>query len=407
MIRKILHTSDWHIGRRLKEHDRSEEFIKFFSWLENIITSENIDLLLVAGDIFDNSTPSAQAQSIYYSFLGRAAKSQCRHIVIISGNHDSPAFLDAPSEILKLCRIHIVGQACKNIQDEVITLCDPENRPEMIVCAVPYLHDRDVRTMSSEDDFSEIDSTLKAEIRKHYAEVFEHAKILRGDSNIPVVAMGHLFVKGGKTAKNEGVRSLYVGTAIEIESNIFPEDVIYTALGHLHSPQSIGSENVRYSGSPVAMTFGEAGQNKSIYIIEIDDDNNINVKNISVPVFQRLERAAGNIYELEEKINSLGRESAGESIWLEVTHKGDEVIGDLQERLNQCVKEFPNIEILSLYDESRSDTANIDDMPEGLENIEPLEMLDMCFKANNTPEEQQKIFIPMYQEILREMEKDY
>ena len=111
MIKKVLHTSDWHIGRKLKEHDRYEEFKKFFDWLEKLINTENIDTLLVAGDIFDNTTPSVQAQNLYYSFLSKISKStSCRHVVITSGNHDSPAFIDAPAPVSKyfIAFIHVI-----------------------------------------------------------------------------------------------------------------------------------------------------------------------------------------------------------------------------------------------------------------------------------------------------------
>ncbi len=399
---RILHTSDWHIGRRLKEHDRSGEFIQFFAWLANIITTENIDVLLVAGDIFDNTTPSITAQNIYYSFLSRLAKSSCRHTVIISGNHDSPAFIDAPAELLKLSRIHVIGQACTNPEDEVITLHDSSGRPELIVCAIPYLRDRDVRTIT--EDPTDSGQALAAGIREHCAKVFAHARRLREEYSIPVIAMGHMFVKGGRTRPDEGVRSLYVGTAPEIGADIFPEDVIYTALGHLHSPQYVGRENVRYSGSPIAMTFGESGGAKSVYVLELDGEN-LSIRDISVPVFQRLERISGNIEELEGQIASLGLEH--ESIWLEVTHTGKETVGSLQERLNEAAKPFPALEILSVYDESRDITGAKASITEGLENIKPLEMLELCFDANDTPEEQRNIFRPMYQEILRGMETDF
>ena len=276
---RILHTSDWHIGRRLKDHDRLDEFKEFFSWLQDIIASENIDVLLVAGDIFDNTTPSVNAQNVYYSFLSNIAKSSCRHTVIISGNHDSPAFIDAPSELLKLSRIHVIGQACENPEDEVITLYDDSGQPEIIVCAVPYLRDRDVRTITEDPEDS--GQALSAGIREHYAGVF--ARAVSCSNGVPIIAMGHMFVKGGRTRPDEGVRSLYVGTAPEIGADIFPDNVIYTALGHLHSPQHIGRQNIRYSGSPIPMTFGEAGQKKSIYILELEGGQLEAVRDIDVP----------------------------------------------------------------------------------------------------------------------------
>ena len=166
MIKKILHTSDWHIGRRLKNKERYEEFRKFFAWLEDVIKSENIDALLAAGDIFDSTTPSTKAQDIYYSFLGRIAEANCRHVIIISGNHDSPALLDAPKDLLKLFKIHVIGQARENPADEVLILNEADGKPELIVCAVPYLRDGDVRTMTADDPESLENSLIKIIMKK-------------------------------------------------------------------------------------------------------------------------------------------------------------------------------------------------------------------------------------------------
>ncbi|MBQ7732765.1 MAG: exonuclease SbcCD subunit D C-terminal domain-containing protein [Synergistaceae bacterium] len=399
---KILHTSDWHIGRRLKEHDRFDEFRKFFAWLEGIINREKIDVLLAAGDVFDNTTPSVQAQDIYYNFLSRLARSSCRHAVIISGNHDSPAFIDAPSELLELNNIHVIGQACENPEDEIITLNDADNNPELIVCAVPYLRDRDVRT--SENDSSNLNQALGDGINHHYERVFAG---IANPSGLPVIAMGHLFIHNGRVAQGEGIRSLYVGTALEVESSIFPDYITYTALGHLHSPQTAGRGNIRYSGSPIAMTFGECGTQKSVTIIELNEGKALTCE-IPVPVFQRLERISGDMNQIIAEIRTLAL--ADESIWLEITYTGQEFIGDLQERLSSVMKEFPKLEVLSIYNEGGRtlEAHNTDNsIPEGLENINPMQMLEMCFDENNTPKGQRKIFEDLYQEILREMEIDY
>ena len=404
MIHKILHTSDWHIGRRLKEHDRSEEFRKFFDWLEKLILDENIDTLLVSGDIFDNTTPSVTAQDIYYSFMSRLAKSPCRHTVIISGNHDSPAFLDAPAELLGLSHIHVIGQACENPQDEVIPLKDSDGNTELIVCAVPYLRDRDVRRLTPSDNPEDSDKILQAGIREHYAQVFARARELQGDSDVPVIAMGHMFLKGGKVHTDDGVRSLYVGTAVELESGIFPEWLTYTALGHLHSPQKAGRENIRYSGSPLAMGFGEAGQDKAVYVLDLDGKNLSDIREIRIPVFQRLERVSGDMQEIFTQLRELSGQH--ESVWAEVTYTGDDVAPDLQENLQAFTKSAPMVEVLSVHNESKN-RPPIEYTPDGLENITPMKMLDLCFEANKTPEEQRDIFTPLYQEILRGLEVDY
>ena len=401
---KVLHTSDWHIGRRLKNHDRLEEFKKFFDWLEKLIIDENIDILLVSGDIFDSTTPSAQAQDIYYSFISKVVKSNCRHTIIISGNHDSPALINAPSELLKLLKIHVVGNACENPSDEVIKLYDENGNLEMIICAVPYLRDRDVRILKGGQELHDIEKDLINGIEKHYEKVFEYAKEIQNQQNISITAMGHLFIKGGKTEPDDGVRSLYVGTAVEISNNIFPDFLTYVALGHLHTSQKSGRDNIRYSGSPLAMDFGEAGRNKSVNIIEIDGKNLVNIKEVTVPIFQRLERIKGDIEKIFADLQNLTSEN--ESIWLDIVYNGNETIGDLQDKLEEFTKNFPHLEILSIKDESKNFYADTTTSELNIESVTPLEMLDLFFKENDTSEDQREIFINMYKEILDEVQNE-
>ncbi len=142
---KIIHTSDWHIGRTLYGRKRYEEFEAFLTWLAETIQQYEIDALLVAGDVFDTSAPSNRAQELYYRFLCRMAASSCRHVVVIAGNHDSPSFLNAPKELLKALDVHVVGSVTSDPQDEVLVLRNQQDAPELIVCAVPYLRDRDIR----------------------------------------------------------------------------------------------------------------------------------------------------------------------------------------------------------------------------------------------------------------------
>ena len=399
---RILHTSDWHIGRKLKDHDRSEEFRNFFCWLEDIIRSENIDVLLVAGDIFDTRSPSVTSQEIYYSFLGRIAKNtSCRHIVITAGNHDYPAFLDAPAELLKLSRINVIGRASPNPADEVITLLDTSGNPELIVCAVPYLRDSDTRLANPDDSFDDMENAIRSGIMNHYAEVFRYAHEVRKNLDIPIIAMGHLFLEHGKTFNDEGIRSLYVGTAVKVGTDIFPEDTAYTALGHLHSAQSIGRENIRYSGSPIAMTFGESYGAKSVSIVELDGKDFVGIKDITVPVFQRMERVSGDEQTVSERIRELAE--CDESIWLEVTCTDS---GDIRGRLNNYAKDFDSVEIISF----REDNAGvIDDIPadrfngKGLEDIDSDKIFEYLLESKNISEEERVIYRKMYDEVLHKI----
>ena len=142
---RVLHTSDWHIGRTLYGRKRYEEFESFLTWLAETIQQNRIDALLVSGDVFDTSAPSNRAQELYYRFLCRVAASVCRHVVVVAGNHDSPSFLNAPKELLRALDVHVVGSSTENTEDEVLVLRNEQDAPELIVCAVPYLRDRDIR----------------------------------------------------------------------------------------------------------------------------------------------------------------------------------------------------------------------------------------------------------------------
>ena len=186
---KILHSSDWHIGRSLYDRKRYDEFEQFFIWLLNTLVSENIDVLLIAGDIFDTGTPSNRAQELYYKFLCQVNKTKCQHIVIIGGNHDSASFLNAPQSILKSLNVHVIGAISNKPDDEVLCLdilenVDLEKTTEnilnqkifkLIVCAVPYLRDKDIRTVNAGESLEDKAKNLIQGIKEHYSTVAEIA----------------------------------------------------------------------------------------------------------------------------------------------------------------------------------------------------------------------------------------
>lgn len=271
----ILHTSDWHLGRRLYGQMRYDEFQAFLDWLTETIEAQKVDVLIVAGDIFDTMTPSNRAQSLYYQFLGTVSSLYCEHVVIVSGNHDSPTFLDAPANVLKFLNVHVIGMACENIEDEVLVLKDKNNQPQCVIAAVPYLRDRDVRSSQAGESGQDKDANVLTGINQHYDKVAEIAKakqsqlIEQHNYYVPIIATGHLFTAGGRTTEDDGVRDLYVGSLGKVSVDMFDKCFDYVALGHLHVPQKVGNcEHIRYSGSPIAMGFGEARQQKQVLLIQ-------------------------------------------------------------------------------------------------------------------------------------------
>lgn len=385
---KLLHTSDWHLGRTLYGRRRYEEFAAFLHWLAEVIAGQGVEALLVAGDVFDTSTPGNRAQELYYRFLCRVAASCCRHVVVIAGNHDSPSFLAAPKELLRALDIHVIGMIGERPEDEVLVLKDRDGRPELIVCAVPFLRDRDIRLAEPGESLEDKDRRLIEGIRGHYADVADAAERRRQElgADIPVVAMGHLFTAGGRTADNDGVRELYVGSLAHVPAGIFSPVFDYLALGHLHVPQTVGgSPTARYSGSPLPMGFGEAGQQKSLCLLSCSG-RAIAVEQLPVPPFQRLERLRGDWRQLAAGIAGLA--ASGESIWLEVVYEGAELAGDLRRHLAEAVAgtaiEILRVKNLRVIEQAMGRT----DAEETLGDLQPEEVFDRCLKLHDVPEEQ-------------------
>jgi len=403
---KILHTSDWHIGRTLYGRKRYEEFESFLTWLSETIQQNEIDVLLVAGDVFDTSAPSNRAQELYYRFLCRVAASSCRHVVIAAGNHDSPSFLNAPKELLKALDIHVVGSSTESPEDEVLVLRNEQDAPELIVCAVPYLRDRDIRVAEAGESVEDKERKLIEGIRTHYAAVAALAEQKREELgvDIPIVGTGHLFTAGGQTVDGDGVRELYVGSLAHVTAGIFPACFNYLALGHLHVPQKVnGSETIRYSGSPLPMGFGEAKQQKSVCQVEFHSTA-ASVQLIDVPIFQKLERVKGDWEGISNRIIELSAtDSQG---WLEVIYDGTEVIGDLRERLEAAIS-GTQMEILriknnriiervlgQIHEEETLDDLNVNDV------------FERCLAVHDVPEEQRPELLRAYQETVSSLYED-
>ena len=285
---KLLHTSDWHLGRMLySKKERSDEHKRFLKWLLDTISENAIDILIVAGDIFDSSSPGNASLKLYYDFLLKVRNSGCSHVVIVGGNHDSPSLLEAPKEILSVLNVKVVGKACENVEDEVFILSDENERPLAIVCAVPFLRERDISKYTEGETYSDRSKRIDDCIRKHYDAVAEIAKKRQNEygSDIPIIATGHLSVAGGMVG--EGVRETYIGGIGCLENDIFKRVFDYVALGHYHI-HSVISDSVRYCGSPIPMGFGEAKQQKKVIVVNFEKSIKT-ITEISVPVFQKLE----------------------------------------------------------------------------------------------------------------------
>ncbi len=408
----ILHTSDWHLGRRLYGRMRYDEFEAFLAWLKETISLQKVDILIVAGDIFDTMTPSNRAQALYYEFLSHVSKLCCQHIVIVAGNHDSPTFLDAPSQVLKALNVHVIGTACEDLTDEVLLLDDTDGTPLCLIAAVPYLRDRDVRSSSAGESADSKDANVIKGIRAHYegvasiAKAYQDSLITTHQRFIPIIATGHLFAAGSKMTEDDGVRDLYVGSLGQISADLFDKCFDYVALGHLHVPQRVGGcEHIRYSGSPIAMGFGEAKQQKQVVLIQFSAEHahyderawDMQMSAVPIPCFQRLAQISGDLKTIAETINSI---DATESIWLEVIYTGDEMVNELREAVATLVEGLP-FEVLKIKNtRTYNKVLNQQQSTETLQDLDESEVFERCLTLNNIPDLQKDALRDAYQHIV-------
>ena len=402
---KFLHTSDWHLGRSLYGRKRYDEFTRFLDWLHDTINTEKIDALLVAGDVFDTSTPSNKAQELYYRFLCRISISCCQHVIIIGGNHDSPSFLNAPKELLRSLNVFVVGSITENPEDEVIVLHDRRQLPQAIVCAVPYLRDKDIRIVEPGETIDDRNARLIAGVKNHYGHVCAVAQKKKdalekaGHARVPIVAMGHLFSAGGKTVDGDGVRELYVGSLAHVEQEVFPPSIDYLALGHLHVPQVVGgTEHIRYSGAPIPMGYGEAAQEKKVIAVEFDSGP-AQIIEIAIPCFQELARIVGSLDEIHEKIEQL--KSDGSQAWLEIEFTGNDLVGNLREIIDEALA-GSTMEIRRIKNRRVMERV-INSIEEGdtLDDLDTSDVFTRCLETFDVPEEERSELTAMYNEIVQ------
>ncbi len=311
----ILHTADWHLGARLVERDRLLEHERFLDWLLDTLRAEKIDALLVSGDVFDAANPPQDAVALYFDFLKRLADLKTVQAVITGGNHDSASHLNAPRELLKRFDVHVFGHAGET---NVVDLGGA------VVAAVPFLRERDLRQATAGETITAVHEQLRAAIRAHYAA--QLAACRQRAQGRPVIAMGHLTVLGATTSDSE--RDIHIGNLGAVGADLF-EGFDYTALGHLHRPQKVASlETIRYSGSPIALSFSEAADKKSVVVL---DTQGMNIETLAIPTTRQLIRATVNRATLAADLQTVPAGS-----WAEITVKLNAPEPDLDRQVREA-----------------------------------------------------------------------
>jgi exonuclease SbcD len=330
---KILHTADWHLGIKLQNYERTLEHQDFLDWLIERLTSECIDILIIAGDIFDTGNPSNTSLEQYYRFLRSVKNTCCREVIIIGGNHDSISTLNAPKQLLKYFNVHVVGGVPEIFTDQIIEIQDDAGELELVICAVPFLRDRDIRLSVMGETGEERETRIKQGIKDHYHRFLESISQYKAD-NVPVIATGHLYAAGSSTSESE--KDIHVGNLGQVHGDQFPVEFNYIALGHLHRPQVVNKiEHIRYSGSPIPLSFSENTDNKQVIILEFDGGQLSRLEELPVPTQRRLIRIKGNLDSVKSQILVLTDQQLKYPSWVDIQVETEGLIHDLEEQINK------------------------------------------------------------------------
>ena len=397
---KILHTADWHIGKRLHKHDLSQDFELFIEWLVVLVKERTIDVVLVSGDVFDLANPSSEARRAYFRALLQLSKLNCK-LILTGGNHDSPAVLNGPKELLEAMDIHVVGNLPTDISECLIPIKNSSGKVQAVVAAVPYLRDADLRSVT--EDFS-YEYRVSA-IRNGITNVFANAA-KACDSNyprVPAIAMGHLYAAGVSTSESE--RDIQLGNEASFEATGFGEYFKYVALGHIHKPQKVNASiPVYYSGSPIPLSFSEREDNKRLLII---DTENWEVENVSIPQFRQLKRISGTMEQLTSKLADLSN-SAALDVLLEVELIEEQYDPSKIIDLDRLVLEFEQegVEIVkhrASFKNKVKGSAELFSTSDSLEDLKPNEVFEKLLHKTSFDDETTELIQEAFREILEEV----
>ena len=393
---KILHTSDWHMGKKLAGYDRSDEFEEFFAFLKNVISQRKPDVLLISGDVFDTGSPSNETAKRYCSLMVELhCEFPCLQIVVTSGNHDSPSFLEINAKVLEYFSA-VVSASVEYVDGQIfweglIKEIKVSNQVAAIVCAVPYLRAGDLRRVGED-----------AGIKEFFEILYQHAEKVRGNRNIPIIATGHFTSLGVTTSDGTAA----VGGMSGVDTDSFPP-FDYIGLGHIHKAQRCGTrENIRYSGSPVAYSFAEKAIIKSVTEVCFDGKDVFNIEIVDIPQTVELliiPPEPGDMFEVEFACKSLPDDK---DFFVEVNIKPE---FKTPENKSRVINEFLAGKKARFCNWHFVKQKNFDDIYYGhqgvdaheFKNANPLDIISQIYKRNYSKDLEPK-YLKMLNEILEQ-----
>ena len=303
---RMLHTSDWHLGATLNDFTREPDHRQFLDWLTGIVLERQVDVLVVAGDVFDQANPSAESQRLYYSFLRSLEETPIRQVVVVGGNHDSAARLDAPADLLTRFRVHVVGgldshwESC--LERCLCPIHDQQGALAALIVAAPFVNEWRLGFRNLEGSADQRMETMSERFRafyRHLADLGE-ARAL----GAPLIATGHLACLGSD--KDDAPAEIHqVGTLGAMPGSIFDPRYCYVALGHIHRNYAIEGSNARYSGSPIAMNIKEGRSPRYVNLVDVSSTGATTVERVQVPDTRAVLALAGTLEQVLPALSEL------------------------------------------------------------------------------------------------------
>lgn len=358
---RLLHTADWHLGHQLHGVSRDYEHRQFLHYLLDCLVAEQVDTLIICGDIFDSANPPASAQALFYDFLAQARKTCPQlNILIIAGNHDSPARLSAPQPLLRSLGIHLIGLLPRDAQGQlqaerlVFPLFAGGDEPAAWCAVVPFLRPADLDPPTGDSNEDE----LVAGVRDIYQRVIAAAEAQRTPEQALIVT-GHCYLRNGKLSELSE-RKILGGNQHALPSDIFPANCDYVALGHLHRAQCLSEQpHIAYSGSPLPLSLAEADYPHQVRLIEFSGGRVCRREALRVPRSVPIKRLGpAPLADIMRQLDALDWPSAPAESWpfLEISvqlrqpepglrHQLDERLKNQPVRLLNLVRQHPGADI--------------------------------------------------------------
>lgn len=398
---KILHTSDWHLGQHFMMKSREVEHRAFLSWLVEMVSAQSIDAVLVAGDIFDSASPPSYARKLYGDFVVNLQQAGCTQLIIVSGNHDSVAVLNENKSLLSALNVSVLAGLSAELSDHIVAVTDKQDN-EALICALPFLRATDVMSSEAGSSAEQKQMNLQQGIANTYQAIYQLAEQQKTSSKTPILATGHLTAVG--CSVSESVRDIYIGTLTAFPASLFPA-FDYIALGHLHRAQKVQkSEHIRYSGSPIALSFDEAKHEKRIIIATFDESGELMTSEHTIPAFQQLVVVKGDLETVLNELNALIARK--QSVWVEVKIQESFYRSDVQAQLNDLVV-GTDIEILKITMPKIDENSQWQENPvETLEQLKPEDLFQYRLECeDNLSEEQQTQLKTLFAQSVAELEQ--